>query len=499
MEQISKAFDGNAFMSTGTLAIIAVTCAVYLFYTSYVIPLKLFSKSGIKGPPPTLIVGNLSEFRKGLHDSLVNNRQKYGKVFGTFLGTQPTLWVGDVDILKIIMVKEFHQFPDREALTKTLPYPIKHSVLFARGEDWKRIRSILTATFSASKLKQIFYIVESACNRCVEKLEALSENEEIADMKVIYGNLTMEVIVASAFGVQLENDPRASKLINYANKIFNSVPTIQFIVALIPSFQPFLRFFLRERQESTTYIANTVKGIIRERRESLKNGTRCNRDLLQLMIEASEDGKMSDDEIVGQAYIFLIAGYETTANTLTYATYLLANHPEVQDKLYKEIDKTYQDKGVIDYESVSELQYLDMVLSETLRIYPPAHVVNRGVSKDVTINGVKLLKSVPVGIPIYGIHHDPDYWPNPEQFRPERFTPEEKQARNPSCYMPFGMGPRNCIGMRLALIEAKLALAKVVKAVEFSAIDKTEIPLKLKAGGTLSPANPVYVGIKKRL
>ncbi|RDD37122.1 Cytochrome P450 3A6, partial [Trichoplax sp. H2] len=254
MEQISKTFDGNAFMSTWTLAIIAVTCAVYLFYTSYVSPFKLFSKSGIKGPPPSIIVGNLSEFRKGLHDSLVNNRQKYGKVFGTFLGTRPTLWIGDVDILKIIMVKEFHQFPDREALIKKLPYPFKHSVLFTSGEDWKRIRSILTATFSASKLKQIFYIVESACNRCVEKLEALSENEEIADMKVIYGNLTMEVIAASAFGVQLENDPRASKLINYANKIFGTVPTIQFLLVLMPSFQPFLRFFLRERQESTTYI-----------------------------------------------------------------------------------------------------------------------------------------------------------------------------------------------------------------------------------------------------
>ena len=396
------------------------------------------------------------------------------------------------------MVKDFQNFTDRASLTKRLAYPIKYSVLFATGDNWKRIRNILTATFSASKLKQIFPIIDDICDRCVDRLLVLNENGETPNMKAIYGKFTMEVITATAFGVRVDNDPRGDKLIKVATDLFNSLAIFQLIVILVPSFEPLIRQFLWKRNHAVKYLTDTIQDIIRERRQCLQNGTPCNRDLLQLIIEAAENGKLSNDEIVGQSYIFMIAGYETSANTLTFATYLLATHPDIQDKLYREIKEKYEEKGVLRYDTISELQYLDMVLSETLRMYPPAFVVNRRVNKDTVINGIPIKEEMTVGIPIYGIHHDAEYWPNPDQFDPDRFTTEAKQARHPFTYMPFGAGPRNCIGMRLALIEIKLALAKILKRIEFYVIDKTEIPLKLSSSASLSPTNGVYLGIKKR-
>ena len=345
MEQMNRFLEQNSCLTTWTFVLIASSCIAYLFYNCYVRPLTLFTRYGIKGPAPKLVFGNLLDNKNGFHQGMITHRSKYGKIYGTYLGTLPTLWIADPDTLKTIMVKDFQNFTDRASLTKRLAYPIKYSVLFATGDNWKRIRNILTATFSASKLKQIFPIIDDICDRCVDRLLVLNENGETPNMKAIYGKFTMEVITATAFGVRVDNDPRGDKLIKVATDLFNSLAIFQLIVILVPSFEPLIRQFLWKRNHAVKYLTDTIQDIIRERRQCLQNGTPCNRDLLQLIIEAAENGKLSNDEIVGQSYIFMIAGYETSANTLTFATYLLATHPDIQDKLYREIkplDTTYK-------------------------------------------------------------------------------------------------------------------------------------------------------------
>ena len=217
-----------------------------------------------------------------------------------------------------------------------------------------------------------------------------------------------------------------------------------------------------------------------------------------MMIEAGDNDKLTDEEIISQSFIFLIAGYETTANSVAYACYLLATNPDVQQKLINEIDTNCPDAISINYDSVQGLPYLDMVISETLRIYPPGFLINREANDQAEINGIHVAKDIMIAIPVYGIHHNPKIWPNPEQFIPERFSPEEKAKRPPCSYLAFGNGPRNCIGMRLALLEAKIALVKILQNVELIAVTETENPLKIRTGASLSPINGIYLGFRKR-
>uniref|UniRef100_I3MLS5 unspecific monooxygenase n=2 Tax=Ictidomys tridecemlineatus TaxID=43179 RepID=I3MLS5_ICTTR len=139
------------------------------------------------------------------------------------------------------------------------------------------------------------------------------------------------------------------------------------------------------------------------------------------------------------------------------------------------------------------MEYLDMVVNETLRLFPIAGRIERVCKKDVEINGVPIRKGTVVMIPSYVLHRDPQHWPEPEEFHPERFSKKNKDSIDPYIYMPFGNGPRNCIGMRFALMNMKLALVKVMQNFSFQLCKETQIPLKLADQGLLQPEKPIIL------
>jgi len=197
-----------------------------------------------------------------------------------------------------------------------------------------------------------------------------------------------------------------------------------------------------------------------------------------------------------------LAGYETTASTLSFCTYELALHPKVQDKLYAEVAAVADKNGNIDYETLVKLPYIDAVLSETLRKYPPLSRLERRVSENYTLGGednggIKLYKGQVVEIPTFAIHHCEDYYENPEEFDPERFMPENRHKIKPYTYLPFGAGPRNCIGLRFALLEAKLSLSKLIQKYRFVRSENTDVPLKFKSSGLLQ-VEKLMLKIQKR-
>eukprot|EP00058_Branchiostoma_floridae_P007457 XP_002592945.1 hypothetical protein BRAFLDRAFT_117763 [Branchiostoma floridae] len=137
-------------------------------------------------------------------------------------------------------------------------------------------------------------------------------------------------------------------------------------------------------------------------------------------------------------------------------------------------------QGKLDYEAVNEMHFLEMCVNETLRMFPAAQRFDRVCKEDTEVKGLHIPAGTIVNIPAYAIHHDPEIWPEPEKFKPERFSKEEKESRDPYAYLPFGSGPRNCVGMRLALMELKFALAKALQKVRFVTCDKTVIPIGIK-------------------
>ncbi|CAF1486731.1 unnamed protein product [Adineta steineri] len=175
----------------------------------------------------------------------------------------------------------------------------------------------------------------------------------------------------------------------------------------------------------------------------------------------------------------------------------MATEPVIQEKIYQEVRQELGDDEVT-YEKLNQLQYLDMVINETLRMYPPVLRLDRVASKDYQLGNYLIPKGTIIHAPVYPIHHDFETWPEPEKFIPERFLPAEKAKRHPMVFLAFGDGPRNCIGMRFALVEAKLGIVRALRLVEFERSEKTEVPLQLGKIIVLNSKNSIFLRVVRR-
>lgn len=208
--------------------------------------------------------------------------------------------------------------------------------------------------------------------------------------------------------------------------------------------------------------------------EGNDEGTKDNKDselMSDFITSTKNDKSLSRKEIIAQLITFLFAGYETTATTLHFICYILSFKEDVQDQMRDEITTVLNGKENIEYDDLTNFKYLDKVISETLRMYPPLTRNTRLCQNDVIINGIQFKKGTMIAFNVYDIHHNPDIYENPEEFDPNRFSPENKKERHPLAYMPWGSGPRICLGMRFAEFTMKIALIELLKNYKLSAAD----------------------------
>ncbi|KAK7806216.1 hypothetical protein U0070_008879, partial [Myodes glareolus] len=381
------------------------------------------------------------------------------------------------------------------------------AISLSKDEEWKRIRALLSPTFTSGKLKEMFPIIEEYGDILVKYLRREAEKGKPLNMKEIFGAYSMDVITSAAFGVNVDslNNPK-DLFVEKTKKIirFDFFDPLFMSVALFPFLTP-----IYERlnvsmfpKDSIAFFKNFVE-TIKKNRLNTKQKHRV--DFLQLMMNSHNNSKdneshkaLSDMEMLAQSVMFIFAGYETTSSTLAFTLYSLATHPDIQKKLQEEIDMALPNKAPPSYDKVMEMEYLDMVLNETLRLYPIANRLERVCKQDVEMDGVFIPKGSIVIVPLYALHHDPQYWPEPKEFHPERFSKENKGSINPYVYMPFGNGPRNCIGMRFALMNIKLALTKILQNFSFQSCKETQIPLKLNRQPILQPEKPVVLKVVPR-
>nr|CAD7401799.1 unnamed protein product [Timema poppensis] len=210
--------------------------------------------------------------------------------------------------------------------------------------------------------------------------------------------------------------------------------------------------------------------------------------LLRDLKQTVEIRQMEDDDYAAQAHSFLLAGYHTTANTMGFALFELATHPNLQTRLQKEIISILNKHGgEVTHDSLGEMTYLDMVISETLRKYPILPFLDRRTLRDYKIPGTNIVleKGTSVFIPLLGLHNDPKYFPSPNEFNPERFTLENRKSIPNYAYMPFGEGPRKCIGMRFGLMKVKTGLVHLLSKFEVRPCQQTMIPLVVDKSGMM--------------
>ncbi|NWU78940.1 CP3AL protein, partial [Onychorhynchus coronatus] len=474
-------------------------------------PFGLFKKLGIPGPRPLPFFGTCLEYRKGFLDFDSDCFKKYGKVWGIYDGRQPVLAVTDPQIIKSVLVKDcYSTFTNRRRAD--LAGVLTNAISLAEDEQWKRLRTVLSPTFTSGKLKEMFPIIKHYGEVLVKNVEKQLEKDNSLSVKDIFGSYSMDVVTSTSFGVNIDsmNNPKdpfvreMKKLVKF--DFFDPVFILSFVF-------PFVTPLLAKMNLSffpTDAVDFFMRSIAKIKKEREKEAHKGRVDFLQLMIEsqnsASHENKeanhshkaLTDAEVLAQAFIFIFAGYEPTSNTLSYLAYELAMHPDVQQKVLEEIDTVLPDKAPLTYDAIMKLEYLDMTVSETLRIYPLGGRIERTCKKDVEINGVTIPKGTVVTIPPYVLHLNPEYWSNPEEFRPERFSKENKESMDPYTYLPFGAGPRNCIGMRFALLTLKVAITSLLQHFTFQTCKETQIPIKLSSKGLLIPEKPIILKLVPR-
>ena len=253
---------------------------------------------------------------------------------------------------------------------------------------------------------------------------------------------------------------------------------------------------LANPKEPCDFLRKVFVETIKERE---KSGFQRN-DFVQLLLKLRETVSLTLDEMAAEGFIFYTGGFETSSSTLTFCLYELALNPDIQEKLRVEIqDGLKRNDGKATYDFVMNSQYLDMVAKETLRKHPIVTGMLRKCTKEYKIPGTELI--IPEGknvlLPIYSIHHDPEFYPEPEKFDPERFSPENSEGRNPITFLAFGEGPRMCIGLRFGMLQIKIALVKLLANYKIGICEKTPIPLKfIPAAPFLAPVGNMCLKVE---
>ncbi|XP_050396641.1 cytochrome P450 3A13 isoform X1 [Patella vulgata] len=487
------------------VAIVILLAAAFYFYITWTH--SIFKNAGIPGPEPGLL-GVVPMYRNNtMGDIDIELHKKYGKILGYFNARLPVLSVADPDTIKDICIKHFSHFVDRPTILPMDKYE-KGFLTLVRGAKWKSSRSILTPTFSSGKLREMMPLMQTCTENLLKHLEQHADSGKSVDVTTFIKGYSLDVICSVAFGIDVDsqNEPD-NPVIKACIKAMKLEMTDPYTI-LCATFPFMARVFESVgigfmASDCKSVFTKLIDDIIKERKENPSK----RKDFLQLLINANEETKDNKDglaftyyDIWSGAVVFLLAGYDTSSTALTFALYNLATHPEVQERVVEEINTNFAKDEAADHDNVGKLTYLQMVVDETLRMYPPLTKTSRAVTEEMELNGYKITKEMEIFLPIYAIHRDPDYWENPDRFDPERFSPEQKTSRHPYCYLPFGVGPRNCIGNRLALMEIKTVLVSILRKYRVICSPETETPtIQLTPGDFMCrPKNGVFVKLEER-
>lgn len=447
------------------------------------------------------------------------------KFGGMYDSGHNVLFVKDLDLIKQMFVKDFDHFTSRgSTFTVESDEAWNQMLVNKEGKEWKDLRATMSPAFTSGKLRRMFPMFQESGNKFNDYIVQLSKQNTKLDITDAMGRYTLDGIISLAFGVDSEAFKNENSVV--VEKAKNMMPQFSpltffkmTLFSMMPRWvgQTFQPPFLNP--EATTFFMSMIKKTITHRE---KTGERRN-DFLQLLLDAKhgqlkkdeDDGElasyekdaqlkdtsdkdyvMTDDLIAANCMIVILGGYETTKTTIVFALYAMAVNQDVQEKLRTELQEAMEENGgQLSYDVINTHEYLDKVMNEVLRVYPPGLRMERLCTKDYPIPGTKsfIPKDAYAYFPIYEIHYDEKHYPNPNKFDPERFSPEVKATRHPYAYMPFGHGPRNCIANRFALVMTKAYLANIILNFFVEPTAETSIPLKFKNDLTLVPTEPIQL------
>ena len=421
---------------------------------------------------------------------LRENSEKYGKTYQFHIGgIQKGLMTTDPEVIQHVLQKNHRNYFKSDIQTKILARFVGQGLLTSNGDYWLRQRRLIQPGFHRERLTSLTRLIVSELDPFLDSLDAGFENRNRLTINISSSmhHLAFQIIAKTLFSTGISEDE-----VQILSEKINQIQ--RFVVKQIR--QPYLRTWLEMsgKLKSHDHIAAEVRSTILKIIQERKHSNVDSNDLLQMLLNARYEDTlqpMTDQQLLDECLILFIAGHETSGHALAWTFYLLSMHPEIQKDLYAEIGN--RDINQIDFEELAGMPFSRAVIDEAMRLYPPAWIIDRVAKSDDQIKDVFIPSGSKVFLDIYGLHHDPDFWPDAERFNPTRFMSIPMQKS--SAFLPFGSGPRLCIGQHFAILEMQLVLLKMVQAFEILPGNQE---VELKPMITLRSKEDIQINLEKR-
>lgn len=427
------------------------------------------------GPKGNFFLGMMREFREDMLGLYQKVAHEYGDLATVRYMWVDTFAVNHPDHFKHILQERNRNYLRDPFITDIVKIFTGLNLFTSEGDYWLSQRRLMQPMFHRQRVANLGELMVKASQEMLTRWAALPPGQWVAiDEEMM--RVTLTIVGQALFSVDLSGEAKTlgeaftltSEYVNHRMGAY---------VAL-PLFLPTRRN--RELKQAMQTVDEVVNGIIRERRASgVDKG-----DLLAMLMQAKDEDTgqgLNDEQLRSEVSTMIFAGHETTATALTWALYLLSQNPAAEAKLHAELAQVLGGRAPT-LADLPNLPYNRMVVEETMRLYPPAWSLGRKSLKADSFGGYTFPGNAQFTLNIYAVHRDPRWWENPEKFDPERFTPERSANRPPFAYLPFGGGPRLCIGNTFALTEAQLILATIAQRYQ----------LRLKPNHPVRP-NPIFV------
>ncbi|XP_005184045.1 probable cytochrome P450 4d14 isoform X2 [Musca domestica] len=463
---------------------------------------KMIENAGIRGPTPLPLLGNLLELvgndTASVFNLMENLTSKYGKVVRMWLGGQCVLMIRDAKYLEDIFKSQ--QLIAKNDLYSLLDGWLGQGLLLSTGPKWFSRRKIITPTFHFKILEEFVEVFDQQSHVMVKNLMKQADGKTVVRMFPKVCLMALDIITETAMGVKVNAQEHPEFAYAKAVTDTSNIMSDRFMKPF-DRFDGYFRIFHNQRyrhlQKCIKIMHEFTDKVIAERRDALQksidNGTyeagssvdemgiKKRMAFLDVLLQSTVGGKpLTNMDIREEVDTFMFEGHDTTTSGICFTLYLLSRHPEVQQKVLEEIHSVIgEDKEKpVSMKDLQDLKYLDCVIKESLRLYPPVPMIGRVTEQDIVINGVTIPAKTNITLLMYAAMKDPDYFPRPEEFLPERFMDtEEANKINPFAYVPFSAGPRNCIGQKFATAEMKSTISKMVRHFELLPLGEDAKPV----------------------
>jgi len=389
-----------------------------------------------------------------------------------FGGIQEAYVTTEPEVIQHVLKTNYENYNKSDIQTTRMKHFLGNGLLTSHGKFWTAQRRMIQQGFHREQLAIILDIMRDVLDDALDNLE-VKMKEGPVDIYHEMMRTTFKMATRSLFSTDLSKDELET--------IGNGISTIQgFLVKQIS--QPYLNPWFsisgavkkhdEIRAESDAIIFKHVK------RRRVEKGER--NDLLQILLDSyyGDTGEpMTDEQVLNETMQLLVAGHETSSNAVSWTMYLLSKHPEVVKKLNAEIESVLGD-APLQFADLPKLEYTSAVLNEAMRLYPPFWMVDRVAVNDDKIGDLEIKAGTQIIVFIYGVHHAAKYWENPEEFNPERFSKENSKKIQPFSHIPFGGGPRGCIGGNYAMMQMQLILTTILRRYNFEIPGRDDIEMR---------------------